>query len=138
VAQQQLLLITLVVIILGLSIAVAIGLFGDNAVDANRDAISQDLLNFSARAHEFYRRPSLFNGGGGSFGALTAGAAGLLRLTNLPGGKNGNGVYTVSTAGTANQVTLQGVGTELAADGNYVTVLILIREGLPDSIYHVH
>ena len=137
-AQQQLLLITLVVIVLGLAIAVAVAMFGDSAVDANRDAVSQDLLNFAARAHEFYRRPSLFNGGGGSFAKLTADATGLGRLTNLPGGRNGNGTYSVQSAGTANQVVLQGVGTEQASDGIFVTVRIVIREGPPDSIYQVH
>jgi hypothetical protein len=138
VAQQQLLLIVLVVIILGLSIAVGIVMFGDNAVDANRDAVAQDLVNLGVRAHEFYRRPSIFNGGGSSFTGLTADASGIAKLTNLPAGRNANGVYTVSIAGASNQVTLQGVGTELATDGNYVTMCILVRASLPDSVYQVH
>ena len=137
-AQQQLLLIVLVVIVLGLAVAVAITMFGDSAIDANRDAVSEDLLNFAAKAHEFYRRPSLFNGGGGSFTRLTSDAAGIARLTNLPGGKNDNGTYSVQTAGTANQVVLQGVGTEEASEGQYVTVRILIRESAADSLYTIY
>jgi hypothetical protein len=138
VAQQQLLLITLVVIILGLTIAVAVSMFGDSAVDANRDAVSGDLLGFAARAHEFHRRPSLFNGGGGSFLRLTSDVAGLARITNLPGGKSNNGVYSIHTAGTTDRVVLQGVGTEQTSDGHYVTVRVLVREGSADSLYQVY
>jgi hypothetical protein len=137
-AQQQLLLIILVVIVLGLAIAVGIALFADSAVDANRDAVSQDLVNLAVRAHEFYRRPSVFNGGGGSFVGLTADAGGIAKLTNLPGGRNGNGTYSVHSAGTANNIVLQGVGTEVASDGNYVTSRILVRTTLPDSVYIVY
>ncbi len=137
-SQQQLLLITLVLIIVGLAIAVGVGLFADSAESANRDAVSHDLLLFAVRAHEFYRRPCLFNGGGGSFVGLTANAVGLAKVTNLPGGRNSNGVYSVETAGTATQVILQGVGTEMNSDGNYVTARILVREGLPDSVYQVY
>jgi len=137
-AQQQLLLITLVVIVLGLAVAVAIGMFGDSAVDANRDAVSSDLLNFASRAHEFYRRPTLFNGGGGSFVKMTSDAQGLARITNLPGGRNDNGSYSVQSAGTGTQVVLQGVGIEQTSDGNYVTVRMLVREGSSDSVYSVY
>ena len=137
-AQQQLLLIILVVIVLGLAIAVGLALFADSAVDANRDAVSQDLVNFAVRAHEYYRRPSVFNGGGGSFVGLTSDAGGVAKLTNLPAGRNGNGTYTVHSAGTANSVVLQGVGTETVSDGNFVTARILVRTGLPDSVYQLY
>lgn len=137
-AQQQLLLIVLVVIVLGLAVAVAISMFGDSAVDANRDAVSEDLLILAARAHEFFRRPTIFNGGGRSFERLTANASGIAKLTNMPGGQNNNGTYSVSSAGTANQVVLQGVGIEGASEGHSVTVRILVREGSQDSIYSVY
>ena len=137
-AQQQLLLIVLVVIILGLAVAVAIAMFGDSAVDSNRDAVSEDLLVFASRAHEFFRRPSLFNGGGRSYDRLTADAAGIARLTNLPGGRNDNGTYTVYSAGTTNQVVLLGVGHEEVSDGHYVTVRIFVREGLQDSLLTIY
>ncbi len=137
-AQQQLLLIVLVVIVIGLAIAVGIALFADNAVDANRDAVSQDLVNFAVRAHEYFRRPAVFNGGGTSFVGLTSDAVGIAKLTNLPAGRNGNGTYSIHSAGTAMSVVLQGVGTETTSDGNYVTSRILVRANLPDSVFQVH
>ncbi len=137
-SKAQLLLLTLVVIVLGVAVAIGAGLFTDSAVAANRDALSSDLLSFAARAHEYYRRPTIFNGGGGSFAGLTPDQTGMAKLTNLPGGKNPNGVYSVVAPGTSTEVMLEGVGTILASDQSYVTVRIIVRASLPDSVYQVH
>jgi len=137
--QQQLLLIILGVIVVGIAVAVGIAMFTDNAINANRDAVTSDLMNFAARAQQFYRRPVTLGGGGNSFAGLTADATGLKKLTNLAGGKNANGTYTVKTAGTANQVILEGVGTEQAPDGSKVTMDVFCRDaGRSDSIVAVH
>lgn len=135
--QQQLYLIVLVLFVIGLAVTIGVGMFQDNSISANRDAVANDLLNFAARAHEFYRRPVVQNGGGTSYVGLTADDAGLARITNLPGGKNGNGVYSIQSAGTAKQVVLEGAGMEVLSDGNPVTMRILVRENLPDSLYVV-
>jgi hypothetical protein len=137
--QQQLLLIILGVIVVGIAVAVGITMFSDNAVSANRDAISNDLVNLAARAQQFYRRPAALGGGGNSFVGLSADAAGLAKLTNMGGGQNANGTYTVQAAGTANQVVLQGVGTETVSGGNHVTMRIIARDqGRTDSLYQVY
>ena len=78
--QQQLLLIILGVIVVGIAVAVGITMFTDNAVNANRDAVTNDLVNLAARAQQFYRRPTALGGGGNSFIGLTADAAGLRKL----------------------------------------------------------
>jgi hypothetical protein len=136
--QQQLYLLILVFIIVGLAVAVGIGMFTDNSISANRDAVSHDLINLALRAHEFYRRPAQQNGGGGSFVGLTADADGLAHLTNLPGGKNVNGTYSIFSAGTPTDIVLQGVGTEEMPDGNHVTVRIFVSTVGPlDSLYQV-
>ena len=137
-AQQQLFLIVLVLIILGLAVTIGVAMFQDNSASANRDSVANDLLNFAARAHEYYRRPALHNGGGNSYVGLTADAAGLARVTNLPGGKNGNGIYTIQAAGTAAQVVLEGTGTEVLPDGHPVTMRIVVRETLADSLFTVY
>ena len=137
--QQQLLLIILGVIVVGIAVAVGISMFSDNAVSANRDAVSNDLVNLAARAQQFYRRPTALGGGGNSFVGLTADATGLAKLTNMAGGKNANGTYSVKTAGAANQVTVEAVGTETAPDGNKVTMDIIVRDaGRSDSLVAVH
>ncbi len=55
--QQQLLLIILGVIVVGIAVAVGITMFQDNAVSANRDAVVERMVNLSARAQQYYRRP---------------------------------------------------------------------------------
>jgi hypothetical protein len=65
--QQQLLLIILGVIVVGIAVAVGITMFSDSAINANRDALSNDLVNLASRAQQFYRRPTSLGGGGNSF-----------------------------------------------------------------------
>jgi Tfp pilus assembly protein PilE len=112
--QQQLLLIILGVIVVGIAVAVGITMFQDNAVSANRDAVTNDLVNLAARAQQFYRRPAALGGGAQSFVLLTADATGLARLTSKP--TNANGTYEITGAGTATYVGITGTGTE-KADG---------------------
>ena len=57
----------------------------------------------------------------------------------MAGGKNANGTYSVQTAGTANQVVIEGVGTETVAGGNNVTMRMIARDaGRTDSLYQVY
>ncbi|MBN1540781.1 hypothetical protein JW992_01455 [candidate division KSB1 bacterium] len=62
--QQQLLLLVLGAIIVGLAIVVGINLFGQGAVKANEDAVRQDILSMMARAEEWYRKPVMMGGAG--------------------------------------------------------------------------
>ena len=136
--QQQLLLIILGVIVVGIAVAVGIQMFSDNAISANRDAVSNDLVNLAARAQQFYRRPTALGGGGNSFVGLTADAAGLAKLTNMGTAGNSNGAYSIITAGTVDAVTIQGVGKEMIG-GNYVTMQIVARDkGRTDSLVQVY
>src|SRR5512139_2307107 len=96
--QQQLLLIILGVIVVGIAVAVGITMFNDSAVSANRDAVTNDLVNLASRAQQYYRRPTALGGGGGSFANLTA-AAGMRLLTKTSNSGfmvNGNGSYTIT------------------------------------------
>ena len=104
--QQQLLLIVLGVIIVGIAVVVGINLFQSSARDANRNAVIQDLNTLAAKAQEYYRKPTSLAGGGNSFVGFTI-------PTGL--GSNGNGTYTISSAGTATAIVFTGLGTE---DGN--------------------
>ena len=134
--QQQLLLIILGVIVVGIAVAVGITMFTDNAVSANRDAVTNDLVNLAARAQQFYRRPTALGGGGNSFVGLTADAAGLRKLTNRA--NNANGAYTITTAGTATGVVLQGIGTEMADGTNHVTMEIIVSNTKADSVVIIY
>jgi Tfp pilus assembly protein PilE len=116
--QQQLLLIILGVIVVGIAVAVGITMFQDNAISANRDAVTNDLVNLAARAQQYYRRPTALGGGQGSFAACA-----LDQLTSKP--SNANGVYVLSSP-TAASVTLTGTGVENGNDGTTPVEVVMI------------
>ena len=134
--QQQLLIIILGTIIVGIAVAFGITMFIDSSVSANRDAVCNDLISLAARAQEFYRRPASLNGGGNSFDLLTTDAIAL--LTNQP--KNGNGSYFIETPGTGTGsnavVVIKGIGTELN-NGSSVAVHVFVYPGR-DSIVTIN
>jgi len=62
--QQQLLLLILGAVIVGLAILIGMEMFSQNAVMTTRDTVRQAVLDASVRAQAWYRFP-LRNGGGG-------------------------------------------------------------------------
>ena len=119
--QQQLLLIILGVIIVGIAVAVGITMFQDNAVDQNRSAVISDLTTLAAKGQQYYAKPTTLGGGGNSFVGLTADATGLGLLASTAFTNNANGTYTVKTAGTATTLVLHGVGKTALSDGTFPT-----------------
>jgi len=105
--QQQLLLIVLGVIVVGIAVVVGINLFNANAISANRDAVVSDLNNLGAMAQQYYKKPASMGGGANSFTGWT-----------IPTGldSTANGTYTISTAGNNTSVVITGVGTENGND----------------------
>jgi Tfp pilus assembly protein PilE len=99
--QQQLLLIVLGVIIVGIAIAVAITVFSTNASSSNTDAVLNDLNNLAAKAQQHYIKPVSMGGGGNSFTGWT--------LSPSDTG-NDNGSYSVGSV-SATQVIMKAVGT---------------------------
>jgi len=109
--QQQLLLIVLGVIVVGIAVVVGINLFNANATLANRDGVISDLNNLGAMAQQHYKKPTSMGGGGNTFTGWSLANTGL--------DSTANGTYT-STVG-AQSVTLVGTGTEIGnAGGNPV------------------
>jgi hypothetical protein len=100
--QQQLLLIILGVIIVGIAIAVGISQFGAHSTQANKDGVTSSLVNISANAYQFKIRPLTMGGGGNSY----TGYAIPLKMQS-----DDNGRYTVSVAGNATGVTFLGTSS---------------------------
>jgi hypothetical protein len=88
--QQQLLLIVLGVIVVGIAIAVGISLFNANSVNANRDAVVSDLNNLAALAISYYKKPESMGGGGHSYTDFEIPA-------NMV--ENANGTYSITGDG---------------------------------------
>ncbi len=69
--QQQLLLVILVTIIVGIATVVAINTFGTAADAANIDSVRQDVASFASAAQGYYLKPRMLGGGGRSFEGIT-------------------------------------------------------------------
>jgi hypothetical protein len=103
--QQQLLLIILGVIIVGIAIAVGLSLFSAQSIESNRDALINDINNLNAHAYQYYIRPTSMGGGGGSFVGYTI-------PTKMA--SNDNATYVASGL-TATTITF--TGTSVAGNG---------------------
>ncbi|WP_020403041.1 hypothetical protein [Gracilimonas tropica] len=97
--QQQLLLVILVTIIVGIATVVAINTFGSAADSANVDAARQDIGQIAASAQAYYMKPSMMGGGGNSFAGLTFNDISFPSDSVFNGGlsaANANGTYVLS------------------------------------------
>ena len=65
--QQQLLLIVLAMIIVGIAVVFSITLFRQKAIDSKRDLLINECGNLAMDAMKHYKKPSNLGGGGNSF-----------------------------------------------------------------------
>ncbi len=153
--QQQLLLVILVTIIVGIATVVAINTFGSAADSANLDAVRQDVAQIAAGAQGYFMRPTMLGGGGRSFdaGTATESEAGSGGITfgdfafassgiNDDGDQawNENGVYVISgrqsdrftiTAHPASRIDGQpDEGSTAGTDGDGALVATVLADGL--------
>lgn len=122
--QQQLLLIILGVIIVGIAIAVGLSLFSAQSVASNKDALINDLGNLAATAYQYRIRPTSMGGGGSSYVGFT-----------IPSkmSSNDNGIYTLPSAATATVVSFKAVSSVTAT--NYITADIDVDGKLGNWAY---
>lgn len=99
--QQQLLLIGLGIIIVGVAIIVGANLFSVSSVQANRDALVSDMATIGSMAQEYYRKPRVLAGGGFRFTGFT-----------IPRPLRSNANGTFAAAVTVQRLTLVGTGKE--------------------------
>lgn len=65
--QQQLLMIVLAIIIVGLAIAISVQLFRSNAIESKRDILIEETTSLGSMAFQYYKKPRELGGGGRSF-----------------------------------------------------------------------
>lgn len=113
---QQILLIVLSVIIVGVAIVVGIGMFNRQAYNSNKTAIASDAQQYAADVVQHYKTPVSQGGAMGTGGidatAMTADAiAQKLSIGNALANAvaNENGKYYVSAADTT-EVKITGIG----------------------------
>jgi Tfp pilus assembly protein PilE len=106
--QQQLLLIVLGVIIVGIAVVVGINVFTASSANANREAVVADLTNLASLAQQYYRKPTALGGGNNAFTGWTV-PGNLAQTPNMSA--------AVTATVTATTVTLVGVGNQTGNDG---------------------
>ena len=121
--QQQLLLVILAIIVIGVSVAIASQLFLASAEDSNKDSIIAELTNLATLSLEYYPKPVMMAGGGRSFtnwqipsqldtstsGTYTISQANNNQLILIGSPIQGSG-YTWNIRGT---ITKNGIVTEI-------------------------
>ena len=105
--QQQILLIVLSMIIVGIAIIVGIETFGNVATAANRDNIIADLNNLISISVQHYKKPVTVGGGGNSFNNW-----------NIPAGLDSSLNGTYSATPSDQTLIIIATGTELGDDGS--------------------
>ena len=117
--QQQLLLIVLGTIIVGVAVVVGINMFTTGAVNAERDALLQDVNNVASTAASYWRKPAALGGGARTF-------VGVADVTTFGAdSSNANGVHLMSTV-TATSFTLTSTG----ANEGVEIVAIITQNGV--------
>lgn len=127
--QQQLLLLVLGIVIVGLAVVVGIQAFGENQKKANSDALVNDAVRIASDSQAWKLKPAAFGGGGdlvdgaegANFTGLTFAQLGYEEGTEAGCDTYGNmnGCFTMTPGGT--NVVITGTNDGL---GNQVTVTV--------------
>ncbi len=113
--QQQLLLIGLAVIVVGIAIFVGISMFTASSSSSNRDNVILDLTTIASLALEYYSKPDVLGGGGNSFTGFAIPPSLL---------STANGTYRATV--TDKKVILRGIGSEIGNDGSTAVNVTMI------------
>jgi len=127
--QQQLLLLVLGIVIVGLAVVVGIQAFGENQKKANSDALVNDVVRIASDAQAWNLKPTAFGGGAGSFLGVSFDQLGYV-ATSAGIYANLNGQFQLSgiAAGT---VTISACDTQAGFDN---TVEGIVTGTTPNDI----
>jgi len=115
VGQQQLLLVILGIIIVGVAIAMAIQLFRGNAIDRKREILIGESNNIGSIAISYYKKPRMMGGGGRTFTGWQIPAQ---LVTTV------NGSYTAQVS--EDNVIIIGTGTEVVTGNDSIKVQTIV------------
>jgi len=118
VGQQQILLIVLALIIVGVAIAISVQLFRSNAIEAKRDILIQETTTLGTMAIQYFKKPVELGGGGRDF-------TGWSIPSQMNQTVNGNFMIT---AVTADMLTITGTGSEVVTGNDSIKVQTFVTE----------
>ena len=113
--QQQLLLIILGIIIVGVAIVVGINMFTAHAIEAKRNNVTNDLIHLASEAQKYYKTPSSMGGGSQKFTGWEIPEK--LKI-------NADGSFTATVS--ADNVILIGTGNEVVQGNDSVQVKMTV------------
>lgn len=124
--QQQLLLIVLGVIIVGIAIVVGLAVFQQASIDNKRDVVVNECQHLATLAIEYSKKPSALGGGGNAFTGWTIPS----QLDNTV-----NGTYTANVQ--RNKVVITGTGSEVVSGSDSIEVqTTIIGDSIRTKIIH--
>ena len=122
--QQQLLLIVLAIIIIGISIVISIQLFRSNAIESKRDILIEETTTLGLMALQYFKKPAEIGGGSQSFIGWTIPSQ---MITTA------NGNFMTSTINPDN-VIITGTGTEIVTGTDSIQVQTTVTANDINSI----
>ena len=122
--QQQLLMIVLAIIIVGIAIAISVQLFKSNAIESKRDLLIEETNSLAAMAIQYYKKPQAMGGGGRSF-------TGWEVPSQMVQTFNGNFMRAVVNS---DEVIITGTGSEAVTDTDSIKVETTVR---PNEIFTI-
>ena len=121
--QQQLLLVLLGIIVVGVAIAVSINLFRGHAIDRKREILINESHNIGSIAIAFYKKPKMIGGGGRRFTGWTIPSSLVATV---------NGSYTAQVS--PDNIVIIGTGTEVVTDNDSIKVQTIVTADAINSI----
>ena len=120
---QQLVLLVLGTLLVGIAFVVGISMFSTGAVNAESDALLRDINEIASKARAYFRRLPIMGGGGGSFKSAAD-------VTDFGADSaNANGSYVMSSV-TGNKFTLTGTGI----NEGVIVVATITKNGISGTI----
>lgn len=113
--QQQLLLIVLGMMIVGVAIVFGNYIFKQQAINNKRDLVANETVNIGNLAQNYCKKPKQLGGGGGSFEGWQVPEA--LKVTP-------SGEYTAAI--NPDKVEIIGIGNEIVTGTDYVKVKTIV------------
>lgn len=114
--QQQLLLIVLGVIIVGIGVAMGVILFNENAIEQKRNEIINECSLVASEAQLYYRKPAAIGGGGKSFKGWTISEKFASTIVG----------FIIQTDVSDDHVIITGTGNEIVTGGDSIKVELLV------------
>lgn len=125
--QQQLILLVLGIVIVGLAITIGIQAFSENNKKANMDGLLNDAIGIASTAQAWMLKPGIYGGGNNTCQAAcdwTSVSFSILgyALDSSGSYSNVNGTFSLDGSSSPTQLVITGTNASL---GNQVTITVI-------------